>query len=197
MSDINIPGDDAAAQGWITPMTIVLFVLWLAQVVFIETHIRTIAQIKPKNAEDVKRDEKYACFRQVDVNTDAIMSRLIIYFTCAPLVIFRLLCALIILTFMATWVFLTNLLIPKSSPLHRPVSFFGTMLSGYGLIACCSVLWVTKKRPKVCYKKYLGPDWEPTYEGQSTNIFNHSAWIDTLTMMTQFNPSFVAKASVR
>jgi 1-acyl-sn-glycerol-3-phosphate acyltransferase len=59
-----------------------------------------------------------------------------------------------------------------------------------------SVLYVETKRPKVCYKKYLGPDWEPSYEGFSTRVGNHSSWADVLVQMYHQPPSFVSKDSV-
>lgn len=145
----------------------------------------------------MKRDEKYACFRQGDISTDSLFSRIIIYLFCGPLLVFRVLSAAIILALLQLHCFLVFLLIPTSSPLHKRVLLFGTSLAAYGILACSSILWVNHERPKVCFKKYLGDDWEPTYEGQSCNIFNHSAWIDTFTMMTCAIPSFIAKRSVR
>lgn len=195
MSDTAVP--EEAAAGWLSWKLIVALIIWGAQVTFLNKHIKKMSQIRPKNEEDVKRDEKYACFRQSDISTDSLLSRLMIYTCCAPLILARSISAMLILSFLQCWCFTIFTLVPPSSPYHKPILFFGTRLCGYGLLACCSVVWVTKVRPAVCYKKYLGEDWEPYYEGQSSNIFNHSAWIDTLTMMTQFTPCFVAKASVR
>ena len=56
------------------------------------------------------------------------------------------------------------------------------------LVAVCSRVaifgivcawWVRTFRPKVCYKKYLGPDWKADYDGPcSTMVANHSAFQD-------------------
>ena len=60
-----------------------------------------------------------------------------------------------------------------------------------------SVLYVQKKRAPFCYKKYLGPEWKPSYDKPSTVICNHSSWLDTPVMMTMYSPSFIAKDSVK
>ena len=50
---------------------------------------------------------------------------------------------------------------------------------GYVITFCLSVVWTTFERPKkICYKKWLGPDWEPTYEGMGTVIMNHQSYVD-------------------
>ena len=56
-----------------------------------------------------------------------------------------------------------------------------------------SVMWTFKSRPKVCYKKYLGPDWKPDYGLSGSLIGNHQSWADMLVSM-QYQPcAFVAK----
>ena len=61
----------------------------------------------------------------------------------------------------------------------------------------CSIVWIKTIRPNICYKKYLGEQWEPRYENYGTSIGNHSSWVDTTIMMTRQPPSNLAKASVR
>ena len=46
-----------------------------------------------------------------------------------------------------------------------------------------SVVWTFKSRPNVCYKKYLGPDWKPSYEKAGAKISNHSSFLDICVMM--------------
>lgn len=41
----------------------------------------------------------------------------------------------------------------------------------------CGVVHISIERPDIDYAKYLGPDWEKTYEGESTLINNHSSWM--------------------
>ena len=59
------------------------------------------------------------------------------------------------------------------------VSFF----TGRIVIWCLSGWWTFYSRPKVCYKKWLGPDWKPTYENPGCKISNHSSFIDILVHM--------------
>lgn len=37
--------------------------------------------------------------------------------------------------------------------------------------------YIKVERPDVDYSKYLGPNWEKTYKGESTVINNHSSWM--------------------
>ena len=42
---------------------------------------------------------------------------------------------------------------------------------------CC--MWYRPMRPKICYKKYLGEDWKPDYDGNcSTMVANHVCFLD-------------------
>jgi len=47
------------------------------------------------------------------------------------------------------------------------------------------------------YKKWLGPDWKPSYEPKCTIVSNHINWIDILVMMSVDNPSFIAKVGIK
>ena len=64
------------------------------------------------------------------------------------------------------------------------------------LAAGATVIWIQTNRPKVCYKKYLGPDWKPRYDNFSSRVSNHSAWADILAHMYHQTPSFVSKSAV-
>lgn len=80
-----------------------------------------------------------------------------------------------------------------ATPLCRYIGY----CMAYGWCFVSSVLFVHKRRPKMDYSKYLGPEWKPSYDKPSTVICNHSTWLDTPVMMTINSPSFIAKASVR
>jgi len=48
------------------------------------------------------------------------------------------------------------------------------------------------------YRKWLGPDWKPKWEGSGTLVSNHvSGLMDILSMMWLFFPAFVSKKSVQ
>jgi 1-acyl-sn-glycerol-3-phosphate acyltransferase len=65
------------------------------------------------------------------------------------------------------------------------------------LIFFARVYWIKIERPKIDYKKWLGPDWEPSYDNASTYVVNHQIWIDILVFMWWNLPSFVSKREVR
>lgn len=50
------------------------------------------------------------------------------------------------------------------------------------IILAMGCYWITYERPKVCYKKFLGEDWEPDYDQErtSTVVCNHSAFHDSM-----------------
>ena len=56
---------------------------------------------------------------------------------------------------------------------------------------------VKVERPKVDYSRYLGKDWEPTYNKSGTVICNHSTMNDIIVQMYFQPPSHIAKASVK
>lgn len=47
------------------------------------------------------------------------------------------------------------------------------------------------------YTKWLGPDWQPSWENPSTIVSNHVSWMDILVALIFFCPSFLSKKSVR
>jgi 1-acyl-sn-glycerol-3-phosphate acyltransferase len=59
--------------------------------------------------------------------------------------------------------------------------------------------WVFTERPKVCYKKFLGPDWVADYDWQhcATVVCNHSAFLDSFMHGLVQYPSIVAKKEVK
>ena len=46
------------------------------------------------------------------------------------------------------------------------------------------VIWCNfTKKPEVCYKKWLGPYWKPTFEGAGIQVSNHQSWIDIMALL--------------
>ena len=65
----------------------------------------------------------------------------------------------------------------------------------FGVVAAW---WISHKRPKVCYKKYLGPDWKADYDSKHCGsvVANHASFLDSaLHGMVQM-PSFIAAKEV-
>ena len=61
------------------------------------------------------------------------------------------------------------------------------------------VIWIKKEYvvEESGYEKWLGPDWKPKWEGAGTLVSNHVCWMDILTLLIVFFPSFVAKKEVK
>ena len=57
----------------------------------------------------------------------------------------------------------------------------------------------TTSRPKVDYRKWLGPDWTPTYDGASIIISNHNSWNEVFNtfLFVRPMPGFIAKESIK
>lgn len=47
------------------------------------------------------------------------------------------------------------------------------------IFSCAHVYWYQTNTPKICYKKYLGPDWIADYDDSRCTIMNnHSCFLD-------------------
>lgn len=65
------------------------------------------------------------------------------------------------------------------------------------LVFFAGITWTKYEYPEICYKKWLGPDWVPTYEGASTIVSNHTTWMDILIGMWLWMPSFTSQSYIR
>ena len=63
---------------------------------------------------------------------------------------------------------------------YKSMRFWNYIASMSVLFGGAGVCWVDNKRPKVCYKKYLGPDWVADYDSTTcgTVISNHCCFLD-------------------
>jgi len=65
--------------------------------------------------------------------------------------------------------------------LIRVSEFFGCGI----VLASTGVVWYRFDRPTACYKKYLGPEWEPDYDWRrecGCIVSNHSSLFDTFVL---------------
>lgn len=83
------------------------------------------------------------------------------------------------------------------SPLKRFLCWRPAAPGARLLLFFLGITWLKLEKPDVDFKKYLGPDWEKTYDGASTIVWNHGSWIDILVGMWWDLPSYVSKMSVR
>ena len=47
----------------------------------------------------------------------------------------------------------------------------------------CGVYNVKQTQIAYDYKKWLGPDWKPTYEGYGIQVSNHISWLDIMALL--------------
>ena len=66
--------------------------------------------------------------------------------------------------------------------LARAGSWFAMMQIGYPIIK-------REKATHICYKKFLGPDWTPEWEGASTMICNHVTMYDGIAALYLYFPA--------
>ena len=58
-------------------------------------------------------------------------------------------------------------------PTQKKIVKWMNAIPGYCVLWGCSIIHQNFVRPTICYKKYLGPDWKPSYEGASSYVSNH------------------------
>ena len=151
---------------------------WAVNVLLIE--FLCIRKIKPIINVDEQRDAKYQAFRRLDVQW---FTRPWLYMTCHMFIIKLLLgfgqlciCAII-----------SNLMaigLTKVDPI-RGVRYFVMRVTLWWtatvvLFCACSNIWTYTKYSPICYKKYLGPDWEPDFNWRNAGaiIANHTSFLD-------------------
>ena len=143
--------------------------------------------MKPKNQEEIDRDKKYAAFRKTDAfHAESILYRLILYMM-TPFIPIRFVFG----TSVAVWCCVSAkfvLLLGGSTPetlnsVQTWLIYGINKVAGFLLLQCFSIMWTFKSRPKVCYKKYLGPDWKPDYGLSGCLIGNHQSFTDMLVGM--------------
>lgn len=160
--------------------------------------MRKMEKLAPKNKEEEQRDQKYSAFKRTDAH---LTHRLAFYFM-APFVLPRIIIGWLFAIGNAIFIsILTSITGTEPNMEQKGFEKFliriSTAITGRVVLFSSSCLYIEEKRPKVCYKKYLGPDWTADYEKCGSIVSNHSSWMDILIHMTRQPPSHVSKASVR
>ena len=148
----------------------------LVSAIIAELQIAKISKFKSKTEEQKKRDENYKAFRKTDLNLDEhLWAR----------VLFHLTCFTIIPRFLLGWgaalanfIFLRLLYIgggdpANCHPIQKTLTVWASWITGRFIMLTFCTFWVETTYPKVCYKKYLGPDWKPEYDGAGCRVGNH------------------------
>lgn len=163
----------------------IFLINWLINILCIE--FLALRKIQPIINVDEARDSKYPAFRRTDIKW---FNRAWLYLTCHF--------ALAKFLFAFYTMFMCGMQMKFLVwGLKKEDSFVGIR---YFLIRCSawwcavvvnfcgsSVIYWYYKRSDVCYKKYLGPDWEPDFNFRNAGcvIANHSTFLDSATNSLQ------------
>lgn len=158
----------------------IFLINWAINILLVEFMV--IRKLRSIINVDEKRDAKYAPFRRLEVR---FFKRRYLYPTCHFTIIKLIICfSVIFATSNLTKLVMLGMKEGETTRgwrrivNKRIVAFFCrvTIWGGSG------ALWVNTTRPKVCYKKYLGPDWKADYDGHrvGTVISNHSTILDSM-----------------
>ena len=178
---------------WLT----LFLVNWVINILLIEY---ALAKLKRIIKVDEKRDSQFPAFRRTDVKW---FNRPWLYLTC-PFSLFK-----VLLAFVALFIcmIICNVLSIGYNPMQQDlarwkykivrVTHFCT--ARIVMFCACTCLWYEEEKPKVCYKKWLGPDWKPDYEGQYVGaiVTNHQSFLDcAIHSMCQL-PGSIAKEDTK
>ena len=175
---------------------IAFLINWLVNILIIEFF--AIRKLKPLIKVDEARDSQYPAYRRNDVFW---FNRAWLYLMC-PLMLIRIFAAFFTAFICAIICNLAVMGLRKEDSIRgwryaviRVTQFVGCLI----VLASCGIIWYSKNRPTVCYKKYLGPDWVADYNWRhqcGCVISNHSSLLDTFVHSLQQISSFVAKVEV-
>lgn len=174
---------------WLT----ILLVNWLLNILAIEfLAIRKIKRII--NVEE-DRDSRFKAFRRLDVKW---LNRPWLYMTC-HLCIFKIFLGFGQLFFCAI-ISKAMVIGLKKEDTITGIRYFVMRATHWWtsvIVLFCGAtnLWTTFKRSDICYKKYLGPDWEPDFNWRNVGcvVANHSSFLDSASNSLQQLASFVGK----
>ncbi len=141
---------------------------------------------------------KYDGFYRTDVDQwNLLQFSVIMFFTAIPRM-------LILWATVLSYVLFVNLIsigsdgkaFEKRTTWRGYLCYLAAMTLAKVLFLTSGVWKVVNINKQVCYKKYLGPDWKPTFDGAGLSISNHQSWIDVLVIGQKHFSSYVAKADV-
>jgi len=77
----------------------------------------------------------------------------------------------------------------KQNMIKLENAIFGRMMCWF----VANTFYVMTQYHKVCYKKYLGPDWKEEWGGASTKMSNHTSFLDPwiISTLPEFPAFFV------
>ena len=160
---------------------VIFFVNWIANILLIE--FAALRPVKRIINVDEARDSKFPAFRRLDTK---FMNRLYLYPICHFCII-KLLIVFGVIFFVATSMTIVSTgLKPEeeSRGWRRKANRVLVHIVSRAIVwGTTGALFIQRERPEgVDFKKYLGPDWKPDYDGKhcGTVVSNHGAFIDSL-----------------
>jgi len=177
--------------------TLVFIVNWLVNILMIEYLV--IRKFKVIIDVNEARDSKYPAFRRTDI---VWINRVWLYMTCHLSVI------RVILPFASLLIcgMMNKLIViglkpgePITGLRYKLMRFWCAWSSYVVLFSAGGAAWVSVKRPKVCYKKYLGDDWVGDYDKSTCGcvVSNHTSFLDIAIHTIAQLPVFVSKVEVK
>lgn len=173
------------------------FINWFVNILIIEFF--AIQKIKNIIKVDEERDQKFHAFRREDVKW---FNRLWLFPFCHFMLLRITLCFATIGICMMT----VNCILvgqkadePMVGIRYKIVRAANYVVSRTTMLMASSCIWWNVERPKLCYKKWLGPDWVADYDGKRCGsiVSNHSSFLDAAVHSLRTSASFIAKKEVK
>lgn len=175
----------------LTPVNVVAYLLFCMATYhfFINIRCKTLFRSTPE------LNAKYAPFARNDVENWGMFRMLPFYIFFWPKFILTM--PLVGLTGLYYQIILLGH--KQGTPISSIRKFLGRWvmrLTARLVMFLANIYWIKYEYVTPDWKKYLGPDWKPTFQGASTLVSNHAGWYDTATYVWLEMPSFLAKKSV-
>ena len=144
------------------------------------------------------RDRKYYPFARIDSDTWSYTSALFTHFFFIPRYLlcycFCFGCAVIIMLMM-----IGQKRDAPFSPWRNRIVRASLKVASRMCLLIYGMVWVQKKRVSVDYSSYLGPTWNPKFDGAGTYVCNHNTFSDILLQLILCDPipGYLAKTEVR
>jgi len=142
----------------------IFFVNWLVNVLVME--FWALRKLDTLLRKDEARDSKFPAFRRSDIEW---LNRPWLYMTC-HFMLAKIIWAFFVLFICSLVCSVCVIGINEDEPItgirykiNRTICWIAAWTTGF---AGGGVLYVSRVRPNICYKKYLGPDWKPDYDSQ-------------------------------
>lgn len=145
---------------------------WLLGIVCVEWALKKYKPLRIQTKRDEDEAKKYPEFRRHDLHK---ISRGPLYLL-APIVFLRFTIGLSAAVFCFLWTELSLIGHDRSKtipPFRAKMIKFGCWVAGRTICAMISCINVDHVKVKVNYRKYLGPDWTPSFKNPGTIVSNH------------------------